>query len=260
MHIEQKRIILTGAASGIGYELLKKLSTYNTRIVAADIQPIDRSAIRRTSAQIYPFQGDLSTQAGVDELFDYALETMGGVEIFIANAGFAYYESIQNADWAHIEQIFQLNVVSPLYATARMREINPVVGYHVVMTASAMAKMALPGYAYYAGTKAALDRFAEAYRYEMPSNGQLTLVYPIATRTNFFNYGQDSAPVPFPSQSSDYVATRIIKGIENNANAVQPSTLFRAFWTLNRIFPFVGRVYQMMEKRRFSRWQVVNSN
>lgn len=258
MDINRKRIVLTGAASGIGYELLKQLSTYDTRIVAADVNPIDRTPLRGNSAQIYPFQGDLSQQSGVDELFDYALETMGGIELFIANAGFAYYEAIIHADWERVERIFQLNVVSPLYAAARMQEINPHTHYGVVMTASAMAKLALPGYAVYAGTKAALDRFAEAYRYEMPTNAHLMLVYPIATRTNFFDTANDGTPVPFPSRTSMHVAERIVKGIKRDARSVYPSLGFSLFWTLNRIFPMAGRVYQMVENRRFNRWKVAH--
>ena len=256
MDMNRKRIVVTGAASGIGYELLKQLSHYDARIVAADVNLIDRTPIRGSTAQIYPFQGDLSQQSGVDDLFDYALETMGGIELFIANAGFAYYEAINQADWAHLERIFQLNVISPLYAAARMKEINPHTDYNVVMTASAMAKLALPGYAVYAGTKAALDRFAEAYRYEMPPNAHLMLVYPIATRTNFFDTANDGTPVPFPSQTSAHVAERIIKGIERNAQSVNPSIGFSFFWTLNRIFPLAGRLYQMVENRRFNRWKI----
>lgn len=256
MEINRKRIVLTGAASGIGQALLKHLSLYEARIVAADVQTIDRSTIRGNPAQIYPFQSDLSTQNGVDDLFDYALETMGGIDIFIANAGFAYYEAINHADWSHIEKIFQLNVISPLYAVARMRDVNPVAEHSVVITASAMAKLAVPGYAYYAGTKAALDRFADAYRYETPDNAHLILVYPIATRTNFFEHANDETPVPFPSQTADYVASRIVKGIETGAEAVYPSRGFSVFWALTRVFPFLGKFYQFLEKRKFYRWQI----
>ena len=259
MNIDRKRIIITGAASGIGYELLKLLSAYDARIVAADRETVNRDALGGSKGQIHYFSGDLSQQSDVDSLFDYALETMGGIDLFIANAGFAYYEAISTADWEHIERIFQVNVISPLYAAARMQEINPTVPYTVVITASAMAKLALPGYAFYASTKSAIDRFAEAYRYEAPDNAHLTIVYPIATRTNFFEADGKDAPVPFPSQSSTHVATRIIRGIENDAHTVNPSPVFMMFWTLNRILPFMGRLYQYVEYRRFHRWRLAQN-
>ena len=49
---------------------------------------------------------------------------MGGIDIFIANAGFAYYEQLDEADWDHIASIYQTNVFSPFYAAVRMGELN----------------------------------------------------------------------------------------------------------------------------------------
>jgi len=255
MNIQHKRIIITGAASGIGRALLTQLCQYDVQIVAADLETIDVRDLPERKAEVYGFKCDLSNQREVDQLFDYALETMGGIEIFIANAGFAYYEEIGEANWNRIEKIFQVNVVSPLYATARMREINPVQPHSVVITASAIGKLGLPGYSLYSGTKSAIDRFAEAYRYEIPDNCHLSIVYPISTRTNFFNHGTHQAPIPFPSQTPEYVASKIIKGIQADSKSIYPSLTFRIFWACNRFLPFLGTLYKLVEAWRFRRWR-----
>jgi uncharacterized protein len=249
--IHNKRLILTGAASGIGAALLTQLAAYNTKIVAVDLNPLD---IPTANENIYSYTADLTQPQQIDALFEFALEKMGRVDIFIANAGFAYYEKIGLPDWEHIERIYRLNVFSPIYTLQKMHTINPSNPYCVVMTASAMAKWALPGYALYSSTKAALDSFADAYRFELEPNGRLMLVYPIATCTNFFKAANDSTPVPWPTQSPEIVAQAVIRGIERNRNAVFPSALFHNIWRLGHVLPGLKGFYQIMQNQTFQRW------
>ncbi|WDC84724.1 hypothetical protein PL321_03420 [Caloramator sp. mosi_1] len=80
------------------------------------------------------------------------------------------------------------------------------------------------------------------------------VVYPIATRTNFFKNSKKTAPVPFPSQSANYVAGCILKGIERNKKYVNPSKTFVIISILNRVFPFIYRLYQIVQYKKFKRW------
>lgn len=249
MDIHGKRIVLTGAASGIGRCLLEQLAIYDAQIVAADRHPVQ--PIAGSKATIHAYACDVSQQAQVDVLFAFAQDVMGGIDVFIANAGFAYYELMQQADWERMQAIFAVNVLSPFYATVKMRELHPEEPYTVVLLASAMAKLALPGYAVYGGTKAAIDRFSQSYRFEIPSNGHLMVVYPIATRTAFFRTANHGTPVPFPSQTADHVAKRIIDGLKRDAKTVFPSRLFWVGW---HFLPFWRGIYQRIEARRFRRW------
>ncbi|MDX1994808.1 MAG: SDR family NAD(P)-dependent oxidoreductase [bacterium] len=246
MRLENKRIVLTGAASGIGYALAEDLARLPVRLLLVDRDPLDLSGLKNVKAEIFCFTGDMGDPAEVDQLFADAVQQMGGIDLFIANAGFAYYERINQSDWHHMETIFKVNVLSPLYAVTKMRELNSANPYRVVITASAMAHMAIPGYAYYAATKAALHRFADAYRLELPAHGGLTLVYPVATRTNFFRTG---SPIPYPSQSPRFVARRILSGIRRDANAVYPATQFWLSLPLIRLVPLAGRLYQRFYAR-----------
>jgi short-subunit dehydrogenase len=251
MNIDKTRIVLTGAASGIGEALLAQLAAYDAQILAVDINPVELSPAKAT---LHTHTADLTDSAEMDSLFQIALEKMGGVDIFIANAGFAYFEKIDKPDWEHIERIYRLNVFSPIYALQKMAALNPRSPYCVVMTASAMAKWALPGYALYSSTKAALDSFADAFRYELEPNGRLMLVYPIATRTNFFKTANDDTPVPWPTQAPEVVARAIISGIERNKNAVFPSVLFLNTWRAGHIIPGLKGFYQIMQNQAFQHW------
>ena len=251
-------IVLTGAASGIGRALLVQWSSRPLRILAVDIEAEPLAAavqsLTAARAEITPLAIDLSTPENVDRLFDEALKTLGSIDLFVANAGFAYYEQLDTADWSRLERIFRVNVFSPIYAAVKMKSLNGSRPYKVVITASAMAYLALPGYAVYGGTKAALHRFAEGYRLELDDPDRLVLVYPIATRTHFFAAAGPSIPIPWPVQAADVVAKAIISGIEQNRRAVYPSRLFKTYLFLQRFFPALGAVVQWPDRWKFKRW------
>jgi uncharacterized protein len=231
MELTGKRIILTGAASGIGLALLKLLIQFECKIVVTDIQ---REQLEKSiqelpvhSSTVFKFIGDISKQETVDELFTFAQTQMEGIDIFIANAGFAYYESLNKADWQRLEKIYQVNVFSPIYSTVKMQELHPVESYTVVLVASAMSYIAIPGYSIYASTKAAIDRFAEGYYFDKPTNAHIMVVYPISTRTKFFNSSGKDVPVAIPSQTPEWVAQKILKGLQNDSKKVFTSYSFR---------------------------------
>jgi len=253
MDIRGKRIVLTGGASGIGLELLHMLTTFEgVQIVVADL---NAQNIPRDTERAYPFTCDLTQAAQVDALFDYAQETLGGIDIFIANAGFAYYEQIERADWSRIEKIYALNVFSPIYSAQKMHERYQR-DYLMVMTASAMSYLAVPGYTLYASTKAALDRFAEAWRLEPNKRGaRLAVVYPVATRTKFFQAANHKpAPVPFPSQTARHVARQIVEGILRDRETIIPSATFALMLQFERFVPGLRWFTQKIYAMQFQRW------
>ena len=93
MQIAHKNIILTGAASGIGKALLNQLVDFEgIKVIAVDLNNIENA-----SDKIIPFICDLSQQSEVDRLFTFAIAHLQTIDIFIANAGFAYYEIVGNA-------------------------------------------------------------------------------------------------------------------------------------------------------------------
>jgi len=259
MEIKNKRIVVTGAASGIGKELVTNLSHYDCHILAVDRNSnglsLSLDKIQKSKATISSYTCDIGYQHQMDDLFEHAIQALGEIDIFIANAGFAYYEQLSNADWERIDQIFKVNVHSPIYTAIKMKLLHPKSPYKVVVTASAIGKLGLPGYALYGATKSAIDRFAEAYRFELSDPSSLALVYPIATRTQFFQEAsQHEAPIPWPSQTPRQVARAIIRGIEKDRKSIYPSLVYQIFFALGRIIPPLYHLEQWIEMQRFKKW------
>jgi len=238
---------------GIGRALLELLAQFPAQIFAVDKDPAGLQTLPTGQATIFPYACDLGLPAAVEALFEAAIRQMGAIDLFVANAGFAYYEKIEMADWAHIEQIYRVNVFSPLYALEKMQTLNAGRPHKTVITASAMSFLGVPGYALYSSTKAALHRFAEAYRFEMADPRQLMLVYPIGTRTNFFGAASQThaAPQTWPSQTAAQVARAILRGIQRDQQAVFPYPIFRVVLAL----PPLVWAEKMIEAWRLKKWR-----
>jgi short-subunit dehydrogenase len=261
MDIANKNIILTGAASGIGRALLELLAALPCRILAVDLNPdaLKEACARLTgkTANITPFVCDLSSRENVDRLFDEAIKSMGRIDLFFANAGFAYYEQVELPDWNHIEKIYRVNVFNTIYTIEKMQAIYPDEPYKVVVTASAMAFIAVPGYAIYSSTKAALDRFADGYRWQMKDPRKLMMVYPIGTRTGFFRAAGHNVPEAWPTQTPETVARAILRGVRADRKTVSPSALFSIIMFLDRFLP-MHWLEQSMEQKRLEGWLAKN--
>ncbi len=256
MNLNGKVILLTGASSGIGKELLLRLMKYDADIVAV-ARRVER--IGRPGPRVFPFACDVSKKEEVDALFSFAMEKFGHIDLFIANAGFAYCEELNKPDWEHIDRIFKTNVTSPIYSLEKMKELNRGRRYWVVMTCSAVGLIPFPGFSLYSATKSAVDMFARTYRYERNDKGRLFLVYPVATTTNFFKKAGekagDRAPMPFPIHPPSWVAACIMAGLRMNIPFIFPSPIFfLSYFTFNRVFPFIYGFVDLFNAGRFWAW------
>lgn len=243
-----KRVVITGSNSGIGLETLKILRSKGNDILAVDIN----TDVISVMEGIHVIKCDISVAESVDLVLSEAVRLLGGVDVFIANAGFAYYEEIGDGDWEKISRIYSTNVFSPIYSYERfVKHLDGREGIFAV-TASAMGVMGMPGFTLYTSTKFAINGFQETVRYEKSKNVQLTALYPVATDTGFFRAASDMEfEKPFPLQSPEAVAKRFVKGVEKGRKKVFPSRLFSFSMILFRILPPVKILYIRMEKGKY---------
>ena len=193
--ITNKNIVLTGASSGIGFEVLKLLVKGDGNVILAPSLDAE-TKLAGYADNVIPMNVDVGSAEGVDAIFEKAAEVFGGkkIDIFYANAGFPYYEAFDYTDWDRIKKIFDVNTLSPIYTYAKYREHLDGRDGILAITVSAIGKMAMPGYALYSASKFGLQGFQEAIRLEKDKNLQITCLYPVATNTNFFRVANE---VPF---------------------------------------------------------------
>ena len=224
--IENKNIVLTGADSGIGLEVLKLLLKGGNKVLAVDVNTGNLDKIGNPDLSVLKI--DVSSQSAVDEIFDAAEKLFGKIDIFYANAGYPYYEVMDYADWNRVASIFETNVFSPIYSYQKyVKHLNGRKGVFAI-TVSAIGQMAMPGFTLYSASKFAMHGFQQALRFEIPDNVQLTCLYPVATNTNFFKAANSvEFDKPFPVQEPAVVAKKMVEGIEKGKKSRQSLSPFR---------------------------------
>ena len=254
MDLRGKRVVITGASSGIGWELLKRLNKAGANIVGVARNP-QRIIDEMGQFGVKAISCDISEPANVDQMLKKAEEMLGGIDIFVANAGFAYYGKIGKADWDKNEKIFKTNVLSPIYTLQKLTEEGSIKPLTFMVTISALGKMVLPGYALYDSTKFALDGFVRTYRMEKPNNVRIIPVYPVANYTQFFKIaGGDDTPMPMIARQSPKVTAFCMEfALRTGLRAVYPSIVFFVRSILARVLP-IDLIVHFPERFRFSGW------
>lgn len=181
--------IVTGASSGIGYELAKLCAGDGSDlIIAADRPELMEAAqaLRALGVNVEPLLVDLSTVQGVDRL----MEMVAGrpVDHLMANAGHGLGHAFLDQpiqDWRHV---IDTNVTGTLYLVQRVAAGMVERGQGKILFTGSIAGL-MPGsfQAVYNGTKAFIDSFAWALRNELKDTGvSVTNLLPGATDTAFF--------------------------------------------------------------------------
>jgi uncharacterized protein len=253
MSVDNKNIVITGAASGIGKAILVQLVLQNNKILAVDINNDGLMSLKTTFPQIETLHLDLTDLGQLQHLFSWIQHQWGFVDIFFANAGIAKYEMWENVAISDIDRIFKINTLVPIETALWLKKHQKDHPFRLVVTASAISHWPVPGYAAYAASKAAIHQFSETIRSE--GEGEwLTLVYPGATDTGFFDFAGESIPKAFPVQSAESVAKSIIKGVKKGKLKIYPSFVFWTVMKLNRWIPILKPFYFFIERNKLMKW------
>jgi NAD(P)-dependent dehydrogenase (short-subunit alcohol dehydrogenase family) len=158
--LRDKVAVVTGAASGIGREISRVLSTAGAKIVVVDR---DRTGLEETCSSIengeaLPLIVDLMEDGADEGIVERAVGTFGGLDVLVNCAGvFPTSPALKlaNEEWDHV---LGINLRAPFLcsrAAARWMEGERRPG-NIVNIASAAGTIARPGIAHYAASKAAL--------------------------------------------------------------------------------------------------------
>jgi len=182
--------LVTGASTGIGYELARCCAERGfDLVIAADERAIAAAARSLTAAGgvVEPVEADLATVEGVDRL--YAALGGRGVDALIANAGRGLGGAFLDQEFAHARRVVETNITGTLYLLHRIGNDMRARGHgRILITGSIAGLMPSTYQAVYGGTKAFLDSFAYALRRELQEHGiSVTCLMPGATKTAFFD-------------------------------------------------------------------------
>jgi short-subunit dehydrogenase len=181
--------IVTGASTGIGFELAKRCAKEGyDLLIAADERTIEQAAtsLRGAGAEVDAIQADLGTTEGVDKL--YAAAKGRTVDALLANAGRGLGHAFLDQDFNKARRVIDTNVTGTVYLIHKvgndMRRCN---AGKILITGSIAGFMPGSFQAVYNGTKAFLNSFSFALREELKDTKvTVTCLMPGATETEFF--------------------------------------------------------------------------
>jgi len=186
-----KFAIITGASTGIGYELAKLAAQdgYDL-LVVADEPLIDNAAhqFEALGVQVDSIEADLSTIQGVDQLLAAAKGRR--IDVLCANAGRGLGHAFLEQEVQQWRHVVDTNVTGTIYLLQRvLRDMATRDEGKVLVTGSIAGFIPGSFQAVYNGTKAFIDSFTEALRNELKGKEGVTLttLLPGATETEFFD-------------------------------------------------------------------------
>ena len=181
--------LVTGASSGIGFELARcAASARCDLLIAADDPQIEVAAIelRGLGVDVEAVQVDMASPEGVEAV--YAAAKGRAVDCLLANAGRGLGGAFLDQDFAGVQHVVETNITGTLALIHRIgRDMRARKRGRILITGSIAGLMPGTYQAAYNGTKAFLDSFAYALRAELKDSGvSVTCLMPGASETEFF--------------------------------------------------------------------------
>lgn len=118
MRLEGKRAVVTGGASGFGAGIVRQFLAEGAEVVAADINlEAARALADETGAKALPV--DVARSESVESLIDAAMESLGGVDIYVNNAGITHLpQPMEEVEEAEFDRVLAVNAKS-VYLSAK---------------------------------------------------------------------------------------------------------------------------------------------
>jgi NAD(P)-dependent dehydrogenase (short-subunit alcohol dehydrogenase family) len=172
---EGQTAIVTGAGSGIGLAIAKRLASEGARLVIVDLDQaaIDRAIEATKQAGAPDAAGavcDVADEAAVQAAVKVALDRFGRVDVIVNNAGMMTFKALRDFDHADWLKVLAVDVMGAAHFTRQgLLHMNP--GGAIVNVASVHAVMTTPNVAPYAAAKAALLSLTRSTAIEGKSQG-----------------------------------------------------------------------------------------
>lgn len=190
MRLKDKSIIVTGAGSGIGEGIARRLAQEGARVIVNDLQAqgAERVAaeIRKDGGRAAAFQADVTLNADMKRLVEAALAQHGRLDVVVNNAGWTHRnQSALTVTEDEFDRCYAVNVksiyLSTLYAVPVFRAQG---GGSFINIASTAGVRPRPGLSWYNGSKGAAIITSKSLAAEFgPDNIRVNCINPVMNPT-----------------------------------------------------------------------------
>jgi NAD(P)-dependent dehydrogenase (short-subunit alcohol dehydrogenase family) len=180
--ITGKVVLITGAARGIGEETARQAAAKGARVALLGLEPerlegiaveLEGRAERRGDGKPRHTWAtcDVTDQASLDAAVKHTVAELGGVDVVIANAGIANHGTVAESPADVVARVMEVNLIGvSRTVSATVEHVAARRGYYLLVSSLA-AFTALPGMAAYCGSKAGVENYGNALRFELAHRG-----------------------------------------------------------------------------------------
>lgn len=162
-----RRVLITGAARGIGAALAARLHERGARVALAGLEPDHLSSVAEQCGPAPWWTCDVTDRDRVDEVVNSAVQELGGLDVVVANAGVAAQMPVIGGDPSVLEQSLRVNVLG-VFNT--LRATGPHVSHergYALAVASLAAAVHAPLLGAYSASKAGVEALGNTLRAEL---------------------------------------------------------------------------------------------
>lgn len=249
MNWQDKRVFITGGASGLGRALATTLSARGARVCIGDVNDAGMAEVLGAGQAALAVPCDVTQDAGHDAAIAEMTAVWGGVDMVILNAGVAQMGPIDRTtleDWRWITEINLFGVVRGVRAFVPVFRAQG--GGHVVTVASMAAWLYLPDASAYNATKAAVVALSETLMLELEKDKiTVQVACPSFFRTSLAQNmrASDNRAAALTTRmverarvGADDIAARIVAGIEAGDPHILTHPEAKKAWIMKRFMPF----------------------
>lgn len=266
MELRNRKVLITGAASGIGFCVAKEFADAGCELILTDINAtaLEPSAdkLRKHGATVHTRVMDVSVREQVEALAGWVNETLGGLDILILNAGIGHNGELAETGLDKWKRLMDVNFWGPLYHVyAFLPSFIQRREGHIVTVSSGQAFFRLPTWGAYATIKLALGGFSEMLQVELRKyNIKVTTVYPFMVNTGFYQgiEGDTLAAklsmklVPYYSMKPETVGHIIFDAVKHSKR-VEMVSILNDLAYFSRLIPPVANVISLAANRLLSK-------
>ncbi len=238
--LQGKRVLLTGAAGGIGAAIARQLTGFGANLLLADL---DTPALKQIAAETgqAAHACDLGMKESRVALLDTVADRFGALDGLVYCAGINAFGLHDSQSDELIERIMKINLVAPIQLTRGLiplleRGANPV----IVNLGSVFGHIGFPGFSLYCASKFGLHGYTEALRREL-ADGPIRVAWisPRATSTRM-NHGIIDAmneELKVNYDQPEHVAHAIVEILARPARDRVLGFPEKLFARINQVFP-----------------------
>jgi short-subunit dehydrogenase len=245
--VRGKRVILTGASSGIGNALARQLAAAGAKLAlaarSADKLAALEADLRGTGADVVAVPSDITRPDDREHVVSTAVARWGGLDMLVNNAGVASWGHFQTSTEEINRVTMEVNFFGPVELT-RLAVPYLTEGDRpaVVNVTSMCGRRGMPAWPEYSASKFALVGMSEALRGELARFGiDVVTIVPGLTNSDLNRHllrNEGRADIRYDKgMSPEYVAGRIVKAIRNDSREVVLGREARLMLLANRFFP-----------------------